>query len=127
MTINHCPEAFGWQPGVSSVKTQHHPRNPRLLTSRVSISNRRKRAVLSCAHAFGSLANQLKMFFPSSTVICPELQNSQASLLEVLLFAQIFVADDEQIEPVPLRCFQQLTIFKFAPAQSRGGVNLVTE
>ena len=54
-------------------------------------------------NGFGILPNQQKMLLKRWAMIRPKLKNSQSLAREILLMAQIFVADNEQIKICRLR------------------------
>ena len=58
-------------------------------------------------------------------MICPQFQNRQMAAGEILLIAQILIADGEQIETARFSRFKQLSVFEAAPAHFHSCLNFV--
>src|SRR5262249_52309789 len=65
------------------------------------------------------------MPFKCGTMVCPKLENRYRADGNILLIAQIFVADDQQIESLRFSRAQQIAIFEFVPTHLKRSPHFV--
>lgn len=85
----------------------------------------RKSAVFTWFYRLSDFPNQCKMFLECRTMVCPEFQDSEAALGQILLIEQVLIADDKQIESARFGHLKQLAIFEIAPAHFYGRENFM--